>query len=91
MKETCYACGHSWGVTMEPREKVLCSSCARPQPWQQPWYAPDYYWSSRIWTLEWPPITESPEWWDTKATLADLRVAKHCAATLAASTEAVAS
>lgn len=72
MIETCYECGTSWGVTMKPRDKVLCTPCARPQPWK--W--PVWYWKARIWTLPWSGAwVRSPEWWDNQTTLADLRAA----------------
>lgn len=74
MMECCYECGHTWGVTMEPRERVLCASCATPRPWRRP----VHYWQARICCYfssrehTWP---RSPEWWDQQADLADLRVA----------------
>ena len=79
-RETCRECGHSWGVTMTPREDVLCSGCARPQPWKRP----AHYWSSRVWNFRgfdavWP---RSPEWWDANTSLQELKYAAEIAADL---------
>ena len=72
-RETCRECGHSWGVTMTPRVDVLCSGCARPQSWKRP----AHYWSARVWNFRgfdavWP---RSPEWWDAKTSLQELKYA----------------
>jgi hypothetical protein len=69
--EACYECGQRWGVTMEPRERVLCTPCARPKPWKDP----VRYWQSRIWGQCPAGYAGSPEWWDAKTTMQDLRVA----------------
>lgn len=71
MRETCYECGHCWGVTCEPRTHVLCTPCARPKPWKDP----VRYWQSRIWHQRWAADAGSSEWWDAKTTMRDLRVA----------------
>jgi hypothetical protein len=79
-RETCRECGHSWCVTMAPREDVLCSGCARPQPWKRP----AHYWSARVSNFRgfdavWP---RSPEWWDAKTSLQELKYAAEIAADL---------
>lgn len=58
---------------MTPREDVLCAGCARPQPWKRL----AHYWSCRVVLFRgfdgaWP---RSPEWWDAKSSLQDLRYA----------------
>lgn len=63
MRETCRHCGKTWGVTMMPRESVLCDECVRPKPWRRP----EHYWLSRSWNFHSTKpyaITRSPEWWD---------------------------
>lgn len=71
-RETCRECGHSWGVTMPPRESVLCEGCARPQPWKNP----GRYWRSRVNNHPWGwAVYRSPEWWDSQTSLQDLRYA----------------
>ena len=79
-RETCRECGHSWGVTMKPRESVLCEVCVQPQPWKRPAHC----WSSRVWNFRgfdavWP---RSPEWWDAKTSLQELKYAAEVAAAL---------
>lgn len=72
MVERCMDCGKTWGVTVEPREKVRCTGCSTALPWR--W--PALYWRMRIVNLPWPATyTGSPEWWDNKTSLADLRYA----------------
>lgn len=34
--ESCYECGHSWGVTCTPRTRVLCSGCFRAHAARHP-------------------------------------------------------
>lgn len=80
-RETCRECGKSWGVTMKPREDVLCSDCARPQPWRRP----VHYWNARVWCFHCPPTyTGSPEWWDAQTSLQDLKFAASIAGELEA-------
>ena len=79
-REACRECGHSWGVTMTPRADVLCADCSRPQPWMRP----AHYWSARVWNFRgfdvvWP---RSPEWWDAKTSLQELKYAAEIAAAL---------
>lgn len=75
MKETCYLCGHSWGVTMSPRERVLCTPCARPTPSRRP----AHYWHLRAWTGWDYSHYRSPEWWDQQTALQDLKHAAEVA------------
>ena len=70
-RETCTDCGHSWPVIGLPRVEVLCEPCSRPKPWVDP----VRYWQSRINLLRFASPTHSPEWWDSKTSLIDLRVA----------------
>lgn len=74
MIETCKLCAHTWGVTMTPREDVLCGSCASPTPSRNP----GHYWKARFWNYHSTKphmITRSPEWWDQQTDLVDLRYA----------------
>lgn len=76
LRERCYRCGHTWGVTMPPRERVLCTPCARPAPNRDA----ARYWRLRA-TTGWPTLRHlSPEWWDQQTSLADLRYAAAIAA-----------
>lgn len=79
MVEVCRDCARTWGVTMTPREDVLCADCARPRPWK--W--PVRYWQARISCFPFTyPYTRSPEWWDQQTSLQDLRIAVSLAAQL---------
>ncbi len=69
MTETCYGCGHKWGVTVTPRERVLCGPCARPTPQQMP----ATYWRHRAITGWGHERYRSPEWWDQQTSMTDLR------------------
>lgn len=72
MIETCIGCNKTWGVTMTPRARVLCTECATPKPWRNP----VLYWTSRIWNFPWShDHVRSAEWWDQQTALADLRIA----------------
>lgn len=72
MRETCLTgCGRSWGVTMTPREQVLCMECARPRPWHRP----AAYWLSRLQLLPWPSPSDVVAYRDAQTSRADLRVA----------------
>jgi hypothetical protein len=74
MNEVCRECGKSWGVTMQPREHVLCQGCAQPKPWRRP----VHYWGSRIWNYRSTKpyaTTRSPEWWDQQTDRLDLEYA----------------
>lgn len=70
-RETCYECARSWGVTMRPRERVLCTPCARPLPWRRP----AEYWRSRLRNQQWPSLFAAVEWLDARTTRDDLRLA----------------
>jgi hypothetical protein len=71
-RETCRECGHSWGVTMKPRESVLCSDCVAPRTWRRP----VHYWNSRVWNFPHPStVVRDPEWWDAQTSLQDLKFA----------------
>jgi hypothetical protein len=76
--ETCYLCGHSWGVTTTPRTRVLCTACARPTPGRRP----ARYWWLRAHTNHRSELYGSPEWWDQQTSLEDLRYAAENAARL---------
>lgn len=81
MTETCKLCGHTWGVTMAPRDDVLCSKCAQPKPWRNP----EHYWLSRIGNYHSTHphmITRSPEWWDQQTDRVELKYAAELAAQL---------
>lgn len=79
MVEVCRDCARTWGVTMTPREDVLCSDCARSRPWRRP----VTYWQARIWNFPHSyPYTRSLEWWDQQTSLQDLRIAVSLAAQL---------
>ena len=80
-REKCRDCGKTWGVTMKPRESVLCEECARPKPWRRP----EHYWLSRSWNFHSTKpyvITRSPEWWDQQTDLIELKYAAVTAASL---------
>jgi hypothetical protein len=77
MREICKDCGHTWGVSMEPRADVRCAECARPKPWRRP----AHYWASRVWNFHGFEGTHirSAEWWDARSALQDLKYAAELA------------
>lgn len=75
-RETCRECGKQWGVSMTPREDVLCQECVQPRPWKNP----VHYWQSRLWNFPWGiHVVRSPEWWDAQTSRNELKFAAELA------------
>lgn len=76
--ETCTECGRAWGVTMQPRDPIRCTSCSRLRPDR-----PALYWQvrcDRAWSRlrnQWHGTVERA---DARCSFDDLLEAARCAA-----------